>query len=58
MQSLSYWVMCRIITQGSPNRGCISDASIGFITSVGSLIFRRVIKDHVFDASSIFPSVL
>lgn len=44
--------------QGSPNRGCISDASIGFITSVGLLIFRRVIKDHVFDASSIFPSVL
>lgn len=44
--------------QGSPQRGHISDAFIGFLTSVGSLIFRRVINDHVFDAASIFPSVL
>lgn len=40
--------------QGSPHRGHVSDAFIGFLTSVGSLIFRRVIKNHVLDALSIF----
>lgn len=44
--------------QGSPHRGHISDAFRGLPTSVGSLIFRRVIKDCVSDASNIFPSVL
>lgn len=44
--------------QDSPQRGHISDAFIVFLTSVGSLIFRSVVKDHVFDASSIFPSVV
>lgn len=44
--------------QGSSHRGHISDAFIEFLTSVASLIFRRVIKDHLFDASIIFPSVL
>jgi len=44
--------------QSSPHRGHISDAYVEFLASVGSLIFRKMIKDHVFDASNIFSSVL